>query len=75
MRDRDASERTPGKGASPWVWQRRVVLGIFLGIGLFYAVAFPLVTTRVSLIPLGLVFIVLAIAVSVWWPRAKARDN
>lgn len=54
-----------------WGWQRRVVVGILGAIGLYYAVGFPLVTSRLSLIPLGLVFIALAVALTAWWPRSS----
>lgn len=70
----DALQRPISSKARPWGWQRRVVLGIFVAIGLYYAVAFPLATTRLSLIPLGLVFFVLAIGVTMRWPRPSGRD-
>ena len=71
----DALQRPISSKARPWGWQRRTVLAIFLAMGLFYAVALPLVAERYSQIPLGLVFVVLAIAVTVWWPRRTAGDN
>lgn len=71
----ESAEGTAVTRTGPWGWQRRVVLGILAAIGIYYAVAFPLATTRLSLIPLGLVFIALAIAVSFWWPRPSARDK
>jgi len=75
--DTNPETTTPGPATRTgrWGWQRRTVLAIFLAIGLYYAVAFPLATTRLSLIPLGLVFIILAIAVTMWWPRPSGGDN
>jgi len=75
--DTDTETSTPGRATriGRWGWQRRVVLGILVAIGLYYAVAFPLVTGRLSLIPLGLVFVVLAIGVTMWWPHPSARDK
>ena len=71
----DSSEGTRVIRTGPWGWQRRVVFGILVAIGLYYAVGLPLVALRFSQIPLGLVFIALAIAVSFWWPRPSTRDS
>ncbi len=71
----DTRARTSANRIGPWGWQRRAVVGILLAIGLFFAVALPLVAPSFVRIPLGLVFIVLAIAVTVWWPRPSARDK